>query len=122
MMIDEHWTDTMGRPAGGITQARGFTISWQNGPLGRHKPGCESEGCKGPDGPSPPGCTRVPANGAFVEDVIVAAIVRLEFYQQSEFECAANADALMHLGEALAALSARTADREARCVEGTHAA
>lgn len=27
----EHWNDADGNPAGGITEARGFTISWQNG-------------------------------------------------------------------------------------------
>lgn len=90
-----------GNPAGGATSGRGFTIAWQDGPLG-----------SGPD--------RIEPNGAFVEDVITAAIGRLEFYQASRFNCETNARALDHLVAARDALRERTADREARGVEGTH--
>ena len=31
----EHWVDDGDNPAGGVSTGRGFTISWQNGPLGR---------------------------------------------------------------------------------------
>lgn len=98
----EHWTDHNGKPAGGCTHGVGFCISWQNGPLGR-------------------GSDRKEPNGAFVEGVIAAAIDRLEWYQRSAFNCEENAAALEDLRDALAALNSRTAKREARQVEGTHA-
>ena len=97
----EHWLDADANPAGGVSTGRGFTISWQNGPLGR-------------------GETRREPNGAFVEDVIQAVIGRIEFYQASRFACQANADALAALYMAAEALDQRTRDREARQVEGTH--
>lgn len=100
-VIHNNKSDNEGRPAGGCTHGRGFTIAWQDGPLGR-------------DG------DRIEPNGAFVEDVISAAIGRIEFYQASQFASDYNARALAHLIEARAALRERTADREARQVEGTH--
>jgi hypothetical protein len=99
--FEEHWNDADGNPAGGVSTGKGFTISWQNGPLGR-------------------GNERREPNGAFVEDVIAAAIGRIEFYQQSRFNSADNAEAIDHLRLAAAALDRRTKDREARAVEGTH--
>ena len=53
LKMNEHWVDENGNPAGGITQGVGFTISWQNGPLGT-------------------GEERKEPNGAFVENVILA--------------------------------------------------
>lgn len=97
----EHFLDADGNPAGGTTYGRGFAIGWQNGPLGR-------------------GENRREPNGAFVEDIIRAAADRLEFYQAGKFACEENAQALSHLREALQILEARTKDREARGVEGTH--
>lgn len=99
----QHFTDVEGRPAGGTSTGTGFTIAWQNGPLGR-------------------GEERQAPNGAFVEDIIAAAKDRLNFYQQSDFACEENAQALEYLDKALAVLNARTAAREARGVEGTHEA
>ena len=98
----EHFTDANGNPAGGSTFGPGFAISWQNGPLGR-------------DG------ERKEPNGAFVENVIAAAIGRLEFYQSSRFRCDENARALTYLRSALQECNARTQRRESRKVEGTHA-
>ena len=101
--IDEHHeTDENGNPAGGATEGRGFHIEWQNGPL------------------AVDGVRREP-NGAFVEDVIQAAIGRIAYYQSSKFSCRENALALTKLQEALHWLQHRTADREKRGVEGTHA-
>jgi hypothetical protein len=97
-----HFSDADGNPAGGTTFGHGFCIGWQNGPLGR-------------------GDERREPNGAFVEDVIAAAIDRLGFYQRSRFACDANAVAIAHLTAALGELQARTAEREKRAVEGTHA-
>lgn len=97
----EHWLDANGNPAGGCTFGNGFAISWQNGPLGR-------------------GDDRKEPNGAFVEDIIKSAIDRIEFYQDSKFACESNAETLRHLKRALASQESRTANREARGVEGTH--
>ena len=113
----EHWNDANGNPEGGITFGTGFAIGWQHGPLGRHAPDCDLIHAQ-----CSPGCTRREPNGAFIEDVIAAAADRLRYYQASRFACDRNARALVHLEAALAELNSRTADREARKVEGTHAA
>lgn len=96
-------TDKNGHPTGGIVTGVGMRIDWQDGPLGR-------------DG------NRKPPNGAFVETVIAAALQRIQFYQESEFKCRENALAITKLEEAMLWLNKRTADREARKVEGTHTA
>lgn len=98
----KHTTDENGNPAGGTTTGVGFVINWQDGPL---RVGGE----------------RRDPNGAFVEDVIVAAIGRIQYYQLSKFHCLHNAIALGHLRAALEVLKERTQDREDRGVEGTHA-
>lgn len=100
-MISNHFIDADDNPAGGTTFGNGFAIGWQHGPLGRD-------------------ADRLPANGAFVEDIIKAAIDRLAFYQNSKFASDYNARALVALEAAVDILNARTADREARLVEGTH--
>lgn len=97
----ENWMDAEGRPAGGVAFGPGFAISWQNGPLGRD-------------------AERKLPNGAFVESVIAAARQRIEHYQETQFACPENAQALTHLSEALALLNSRTVRREAAGVEGTH--
>jgi hypothetical protein len=94
-------TDDQGRPAGGYYKATGIDIQWQNGPLGR-------------------GTERIEPNGAFVENVIDAAIKRIQHYQESPFNCRENAIALTHLETAALWLNKRTQDREERQVEGTH--
>lgn len=101
MIYEHHQTDESGNPAGGLTHGKGITIVWQNGPL-------VADGARGEP------------NGAFVEGVIQAAIGRLEHYQESKFACNANAMAIKDLESALKRLAARTRDREARGVEGTH--
>lgn len=95
-------TDENGNPTGGVVVGTGFTIAWQDGPLGR-------------------GDDRQEPNGAFVEDVIDAARERILFFQASKFACEENAEALRCLTEALAALNSRTARRESAGIEGTHA-
>lgn len=96
-----NWKDANGNPAGGCSFGNGFAISWQNGPLGT-------------------GADRKEPNGAFVEDVIVAALDRLNFYQESKFKCQENADAILALRVALQHLNDRTSKRVIRQVEGTH--
>lgn len=102
--FSEQWTDENGNPAGGVTTGKGFTISWQNGPLGK-------EGTP----------ERREPNGAFVEDIIDAAIDRIEFYQSSKFACEENHEALINLRNAAAVLDSRTRRREKSGIEGTHA-
>jgi len=97
----DNFNDSEGNPAGGKTMGTGINIDWQNGPLGR-------------------GVERIEPNGAFVEGVIEAAIDRIQYYQDSKFNCRENAIALTHLETALLWLNKRTADRENRNVEGTH--
>lgn len=102
---EQHRFDDNGNPAGGATTGIGILIDWQNGPLGR-------------------GADRKPPNGAFVEGIIQAAVGRLQFYQKAaggKFACRENAIAITKLEEALMWCEKRTADREAREVEGTHA-
>jgi hypothetical protein len=101
---EQHRLDENENPAGGTTTGVGILIDWQNGPLGR-------------------GADRKEPNGAFVEGVIEAAIGRIRHYQtanRGKFACRENAIALTKLEEALMWLDKRTADREAREVEGTH--
>lgn len=100
-MTENHFVDADGNPAGGTTFGRGFAIAWQNGPLVA-------------------GGRRSEPNGAFVEDIIQAAIGRIEFYQASQFVCQTNADALESLRTAISHLQRRTAIRESQGVEGTH--
>ena len=99
----ENWSDDKGRPGGGMASGIGFTISWQNGPLGRI----------GTD-------ERKEPNGAFVEDVIVAALQRIAYYQDGEFNCHENARAIECLVEALEYLDSRTERRITDNTEGTH--
>jgi len=101
-IIESHRADANGNPTGGTTSGRGFDITWQDGPL------------------VVDGVRREPS-GAFVKDVIGAALGRIQFYQASKFKCRENALAITKLEEALHWLDARTRDREARQVEGSHA-
>ena len=86
-----------GNPTGGQTIMANSVINWQDGIL--------VDGVK---------------NGAFVEDVITAAIERLEYFQDSKFECQENADAIASLQGALTALESRTKTRVEQGVENTY--
>ena len=100
-VISQDRKDKDGNPAGGTSYCTGMDIHWQDGPLGR-------------------GADRKEPNGAFVEDVLIAAVHRLEFYQESKFASKENASAIAYIKDALRVLNDRTKDREARLVEGTH--
>jgi len=93
--------DVDGNPIGGSVHGVGLTVEWQNGALVV-------------DG------VRREKSGAFIEDLLRAVVNRLEFYQSGKFACRDNAVALTHIETALLWLGKRTADREARGVEGTH--
>lgn len=95
--------DANDNPTGGFVKGVGIDINWQDGPLGRDE-------------------DRKAPNGAFVEDVIVAAIQRIQFFNDGKYRCRENSLAITHLEEALHWLEARTKEREKRAVEGTHTA
>ena len=63
---------------------------------------------------------EVGPNGIFIEDLMTIAIHRLESFQQGDFACEENANALDHLRQSLQILNDRTAARQARGVEGTY--
>ena len=98
-----NYDDKDGNPAGGWINGLGFKIDWQDGPLGRE-----------PD--------RINPNGAFVEDVVTAVLTRLRYYNDGKFRSRENSLAITKLEEALHWMNHRTAEREARGVEGTHQA
>jgi hypothetical protein len=95
--------DEDGNPSGGNVRGVGFTIVWQDGPRGQ-----------GPDG------ELAVANGAFIEDIISAAISRLEFFQRSKYSSHENAVALHHLSEARITLEMRRIRRRDAGIEGAH--
>lgn len=111
-IVQERWSnplecengyDENGNPTGGSVQSVGLAIDWQNGPLGR-------------------GAEKKAPTGAFTEDVILAAIQRVRFYQDGPFRCRENALVITHLEEALHWCQARHDEREARQVQGLHEA
>lgn len=81
-------------------------IEWQNGP---RTPGED----QAPDELAPP-------NGAFVEDVLWAALQRLEFFNTSKYRCRENSIAITKIEEALFVLKDRQLSRSDRGVEGKH--
>ena len=105
----KHWLDTEGNPGGGQTYGRGFCIAWQRGPLKNIEPTVRSDTIPKKSQP----------NGAFVEEIIEAAIDRLEFYQEGKFKHPENEHAICMLKSAIDALNRRTRSRKKRGVEGT---
>lgn len=110
--------DSDGNPTGGEVYLRvtkngddehpAIVINWQDGPRGTDMQNADG--------------TPVLAdpNGAFVEDVIWAAIQRLEFFNESKYRCRENSLAITKLEEALFILKDRQLSRSARNVEGKH--
>ena len=90
-------TDKAGNPAGGVTSGQCLSIEWQSGVVG-------SSG----------------HNGAFLEDVVEAAIQRLRFFQGTKFACRENALAITKLEEANMWLEQRTKNRVEQGVEDTY--
>lgn len=109
-------TDFDGNPAGGRYSGMGMSVTWQDGPREMVPTVVD----RAPDGTPTMEDKIEPANGAFVEDVIYAAIQRLQFYQRSQFAHEKNAEAIVHLEDALGCLNDRTKERKERGVEGTH--
>ena len=102
--FEQHWRDEEGNPTSGVSSGRGFAISWQNGPLGRDD-------------------ERQEPNGAFVEDVIAAVIgPTSSTTSNGPFACDENkaGSDVSQICRYRQSLDARTKNREARGVEGTH--
>ena len=95
-LVNHNFKNENGLPEGGHVFGPGFAIAWQRGPL--------SEG----------------QNGAFVEDILRAVEMRLGFFQSSELSHPKNAAAIDLIREAIRALDERTAERQARGVEGPY--
>lgn len=83
-------------------------INWQDGPRGTDQVNADG---------SP---VLADPNGAFVEDVLWAALQRLEFFNQSKYRDRANSMAITHIEQALQALKDRQLERSHRNVEGKH--
>ena len=90
-------------PIGGIVESTGLKVEWQNGPRGQ----------EGTDELAAP-------NGAFVEDVLYAAMQRLEFFNKSKYSDRANSIAITKIQEAMQAMKHRSIERSYRGVEGKH--
>jgi hypothetical protein len=99
-----NYVDENGNPAGGYAHGIGLCVNFQDGPRGKTDGG-----------------ELRPANGAFVEDLLVAAAERLRFFQSSRFAHPANQEAIDHINEAIRALHVRATDRAARGVLGRNA-
>lgn len=95
-----NFNDADGNPAGGSVAGVGFSITWQDGPVDRDA------------GETP--------SGAFVEDVTLALIERMKFYQDSRFACEENKQALHYLTIAQEWMLERRRDRKERGVLGKH--
>lgn len=80
-----------------------LVVNWQDGPRGQGE-----------------GKPLAEPNGAFVEDVLWAALQRLEFFNQSKYRDRANSLAITHIEQALQALKDRQLERSHRNVEGKH--
>lgn len=101
-LIYENKFDELGQPTGGTVNSVGINIAWQDGPRGTVN-----------------GELAAP-NGAFIEDVIYAAMQRLAFFQQSAYAHQSNVEAVTHLREALDSLASRTAERKESGKLGKH--
>lgn len=95
------WLDKDGNPASGYAHGVGMSVVFQDGPRGKLNDG-----------------TLAPASGAFVEDLLVAAMQRLAFFQQTKFAHDKNAEAIEHLHRAIDALDSRAKERARRGVLG----
>lgn len=65
---------------------------------------------------------EVEKNGATIREVIQLLVDRLSGFQQGEFKCLENEQAIMGLSTAWHSLDARERDRKERGVEGKHEA
>ena len=107
-MYANNLLDDEGNPTGGsvslirVPFKPFLQITWQNGPRGNA------------DG------TLDEPNGAFIEDVLWAALQRLEFFNETKYRDRGNSIAITHIEQALQALRDRSLERAYRGVEGKH--
>lgn len=87
--MSEHYITENKDPVGGYADGMGFTINWQRGPV---KFNDQKE-------PLP--------NGAFVYDVVAAALDRLQFFQQTKYKSEDHKKAIKYLGKALTHLTVK---------------
>jgi len=110
--LDENENPTGGHVILGVeangTETPVLHIEWQNGPRGTGETAADG---------SP---VLADPNGAFVEDVLWAALQRLEFFNNSKYRDRANSMAITHIEQALQALKDRQLERSHRNVEGKH--
>lgn len=112
-LVAENALDENDNPTGGCVvlhvDKRGdkefpaLIVNWQDGPRGQGE-----------------GQPLADPNGAFVEDVLWAALQRLEFFNESKYRDRANSLAITHIEQALQALKDRQLERSHRNVEGKH--
>jgi hypothetical protein len=88
-----------------------YTLAWHE----QDDSGCDIEICF-QNGP----IKEVGVNGVTNEALLAIVADRLEGFQSSKWACGENADALIAVNLAMESLKARTAQRIARGVEGTH--
>ncbi len=62
---------------------------------------------------------EVGLNGINDIDLLLMVKTRLEAFQESEYACKENAEAIANIDDAISWLTTRTRDRETRGVEGT---
>lgn len=98
---NEFITNEEGNPSGGTSDSVGISIQWQNGPLAVTENGLEQ-------------------NGAIVEDLILIAIDRINFYNNSKFRCRENSLAVTKLEEAVQWLHSRLNRREEEGTENSY--
>ena len=92
--VADNKEDTNGHITGGsVMGVAGIEIHWQDGLIG-----------------------ATGRSGALVEDVLWAALQRLQAFQETDLRCRENALAITKIEEAMHWLSARTQDRIARGV------
>lgn len=96
----------------GDTELPALVINWQDGPRGTVDEASTMAG-----GPIP---KLMDPNGAFVEDVLWAALQRLEFFNESKYRCRENSIAITKIEEVLFILKDRQLSRSERNVEGRH--
>jgi len=87
--MSEHYITEDKEPVGGYADGIGFTINWQRGLL------------KFDENKQP-----LP-NGAFVFEIVAAAMDRLQFFQQTKHKSEDNKKAIKYLANALTHLSTR---------------
>ena len=89
--------DARGNVAGGYVEGVGMHIDWQDGPAGPERR----------------------FTGSTVDDALLGVKHRIESYQLTKYAHEANALALHHIGEAMAALNGREKERQDAGVIGT---